>query len=165
MEERLIAALNKIAEEIKKIVQKVLEGYDLGDSNLYKDLSVEVADIDLIKVFLNDYVEYIQGGRKKENGKKEGGKGNFPPPEIIAAWYSSIGVQADNDRVIRTCWRIYWHGLKNGVPQKPIFETLEGGWKSGEDSPVAQEISNHWEEFSEIIIEAMTEDLDNEFKN
>lgn len=160
MEERLIAALEKIGEEIKKIVQRVLEGYDLGDSKLYKDLSVEVADIDLIKVFLNDYVKYIQGGRKKGSGK-----GSFPPPEVIAAWYNSIGIQADNDRVIRTCWRIYWHGIKDGVPQRPIFETLEGGWEDGEDSPVAQEISNHWEEFSEIIIEAMTEDLDNEFKN
>lgn len=160
MEERLFAALEKIGEEIMKIVQKVLEGYDLGDSKLYKDLSVEVADIDLIKVFLNDYVVYIQGGRKKGSGK-----GSFPPPEVIAAWYNSIGIQADNDRVIRTCWRIYWYGIKDGVPQRPIFETLEGGWESGEDSPIAQEISNRWEEFSEIIIEAMTEDLDNEFKN
>lgn len=160
IEERVLAALNKIGEEIMKIVQRVLEGYDLGDSNLYKDLSVEVVDIDLIKVFLNDYVVYVQGGRKKGSGK-----GSFPPPEVIAAWYNSIGIEADNDRVIRTCWRIYWHGIKDGVPQRPIFETLEGGWENDEESPVAQEISSRWEEFSEIIIEAITSDITEWFNN
>jgi hypothetical protein len=157
--ERIREAVVKVAEEIKAVIQSVLAGKDLGDSQLYKDLQVDVDDIDLIRITVNDYIKYIQAGRKKGSGK-----GHFPPIEIIAAWCSSKGITSDNEYVLNICRRIYWHGIKEGVSPRPLFEEFEGGWEKDEDSPIKEAIDSYWDEWSDMIFDAMTEDLDEEFK-
>lgn len=157
--QRIKDAVTQVAEEIKAVVQAVLQGSDLGDSQLYKDLQVDVDDIDLIKITVNDYIKWIQGGRK--NGS---GKGHFPPVEVIAAWCASKGITTDNAYILNICWRIYWYGIKEGVEPRPLFEKYEGEWESGNDSPIVQAINSHWDEWSEMIFDAMTEELDEEFK-
>lgn len=162
--DKVIKAVHIVAEEIKLVVKLVLDGYNLGDSQLYKDLNVSVEDIDLIKFSVNDYIEYIQGGRKAGSGKK-GGFPDYPKLEIIAAWCASKGLPTDNETVLRISWGIYWHGIKNPIDPRPIFETLEGGWENGENSPLAQEIERHWDAWSEIVIDAITSNLDEFFNN
>lgn len=157
--QRIKDAVAQLAEEIKAVVQAVLQGNELGDSQLYKDLRVDVDDVDLIKITVNDYIKYIQSGRKKGSGK-----GHFPPVEIIAAWCSSKGITNDNAHILSICWKIYWYGIKDGVLPRPLFEKEEGGWENGDASPIGDTIDNYWDEWSSMIFDAITSELDEEFK-
>lgn len=148
---RILEAVQKVAEEVKAVIQAVLQGKELGDSNLYKDLKVEAADIDLIVITVNDYIDYIESGQRK--GAREG---VFPPVEVIARWMSDKGIVNENDAAMRICWGLYWHGLLNEVAPRPIFDGMDGVWA---------EIDSHFEAWGQIIIDAITEDLDKEFNN
>lgn len=162
--QKIINAVSRVAEEIKVVVQAVLAEYDLGDSQLYEDLKVDVEDIDLINITVNDYITYIQSGKKGGNGKKSGnGNGHFPPVEIIAEWCTNKGISTENDVVLAICWAIYWYGIKNDIPPRPLFEKYEGGWESDEIFPISEAISSHWDEWQKQICDAIMSNLDNEF--
>lgn len=156
---KIMEAMQVIAEEVKKVIEAVLQGADLGDSQLYKDLQVNAEDIGLIKITVNDYITYIQSGRKKGSGYK-----HHPPFEELVKWCTAKGLPSDNDTVIRIMWRIYWHGIKNPIEPRPLFETYEGEWVSDSDSPISRAIDKEMEAWGEIIIDAITSELNEEFK-
>lgn len=167
---KIMEAVSRVAEEIKVVVQAVLAGNDLGDSQLYKDLQVDVEDIDLINITVNDYITYIQGGRKKGSGKghfpgtkDSSSKDNSPSVEIIAEWCAKKGISTENDVVLAICWAIYWYGIKNGIPPRPLFEKYEGGWESDEAFPISEAINSHWDEWQKQICDAIMSNLDKEF--
>ena len=82
----------------------------LGDSQLLRDLKVEVVDSDnkaVISFMINDYIKYIVSGRKP--GSK------FPPPTVIAQWCKRKGLPSDNSTVFLICRHIAVHG----IPARP----------------------------------------------
>ena len=75
--------LKVIAEEAKGIIMAVLSS-DKGinkkvgvntliDSNLFNDLNYSVEDFEVVNLLVNDYIDYIESGRKP---------GTYPPPNV-----------------------------------------------------------------------------------
>ena len=58
------------------------------DSNIFKEMYAKTSGNIVIELLLNDYVQYIESGRKK--GSK------FPPLEPIVQWAKKRGIKTDN---------------------------------------------------------------------
>lgn len=69
--------LGLIAEQVKRIIQLSMEKKNLVDSHIYEDLDVSNADLELIKVLIHDYYQYIESGMEI---------GNWVSAEYLLPW-------------------------------------------------------------------------------
>lgn len=150
--EKIIKALKVIAEEAKAVMMAVLDS-DLGvnkkvgrntlvEGHIFQEVGCGVEDIDVVNVLVNDYIQYIESGRQP---------GSFPPVSVIAKWAAEKGITTDNKVVWAICQSIY----KNGIPARPLIDVKGGFW---------EQIDRVWDEWAAKIFEAITEQLDEEFK-
>jgi hypothetical protein len=140
-----------IAEEAKGIIMAVLSSdkginkkvgvNTLVDSNLFNELSYNIDDIEVITLLVNDYIQYIESGRKS---------GTYPPPHVIAEWCQRKGLPSDNGTVYLICRSIY----ENGIPARPIFEGADGVWEI---------VDRYWDDWADMVFNTLTEELDNYF--
>lgn len=119
-------ALKLLAERCKELVRYVMET-DKGinvkvgkntliGSELWKAADAYVGeDIEMMRIVLNDYVQYIESGRRP---------GSWPPPHVIADWCARKGIPNDNSTVFLICRSIYM----KGIPPRPLFEGEGGIW-------------------------------------
>ena len=145
--------LKVIAEEAKGIIMAVLSS-DKGinkkvgvntliDSNLFNDLNYSVEDFEVVNLLVNDYIDYIESGRKP---------GTYPPPNVIAEWCQRKGLPSDNGTVYLICRSIY----ENGIPARPIFDGADGVW---------EQVDRIWEEWADMVFNTLTEQLDKYFSD
>lgn len=123
-----------IQEDIQDIFQNALKNVNLEDSNLYKDLKVEVNEnSDLFKVLYNDYLEYIEEGRKPKAKKV--------PIKDIIEWCKRKGIGSDNN----TAYAIQQSIYMKGIPPRPILINV--------DKNIDMQWMNKWSDdiFQEII--------------
>lgn len=145
--------MQALAEEAKDIIRMVMESdkgmnekvgvNTLVDSNIYNELETMVNsdNLDVIKIMLNDYIVYIEGGRKP---------GTFPPPSVIAQWCQRKGIPSDNGTVYLICRSIY----ENGIAPRPIFDGDFGVWDM---------VDSFIDDWCDMIFNTLTEYLDNYF--
>lgn len=123
-----------IQEDIQDIFQNALKNVNLEDSNLYKDLKVEVNEnSDIFKVLYNDYLEYIEEGRKPKTKKV--------PIKNIIEWCKRKGIGSDNN----TAYAIQQSIYMKGIPPRPILINV--------DKNIDMQWMNKWSDdiFQEII--------------
>lgn len=107
-----------IQEDIQDIFQNALKNVNLEDSNLYKDLKVEVNEnSDIFKVLYNDYLEYIESGRKPKAKKV--------PIKNIIEWCKRKGIGSDNNTAYAIQQSIYMKGIKPKYILSNVDKTLD----------------------------------------
>lgn len=123
-----------IQEDIQDIFQQALKNVNLEDSNLYKELKVEVNDSsDIFKVLYNDYLEYIELGRKPKTKKV--------PINDLRDWAKRKNINTDNSILYAIQQSIYM----KGIPARPILINV--------DKNIDMQWMNKWSDdiFQEII--------------
>lgn len=151
--QRIYDAVKAIAEEAKAVMMSVLAS-ELGvnkkvgrntlvEGRIFQEVGCNVEDIELVSILVNDYIKYIESGRKP---------GSFPPFNVIAKWAAEKGITTDNRVVWAICQNIY----KEGIAPRPLIDARSGFW---------EQIDQEWDNWSSKIFEAITEEIDNEFDN
>ena len=147
--EKIHEELGLIADQIRRIIQFSMEKNGLNDkvnentlidSHIYEELKVENADLELIKVFIHDYYQYIESGMRE---------GHWVNEEYLIPWMVDKGIPTDNN----TLYRIQWSIWKWGISPRPF---MEDAWEMLDD---------YWEDFADGISRNMTEDIDDYFSN
>lgn len=147
------AQIQALAEEAKDIIRMVMES-DKGindkvgkntliGSNIYNEIEsiIDSDNLDIIKLMVNDYIDYIEGGRSP---------GTYPPPNVIADWCQRKGLPSDNRTVYLICRSIY----ENGISPRPIFDGDGGVWSM---------VDEYFDDWADMIFNTLTEYLDNYF--
>lgn len=151
--QKIFEALSQIAEEAKAAMMAAMAS-ELGvnrkvgrntlvEGHIFQEVGVDVVDLELVNILVNDYIQYIESGRKP---------GSFPPVSVIAKWAAEKGITTDNRVVWAICQSIY----RDGIAPRPIIDANGGFW---------EQIDHEWNNWSAKIFEAITEQLDNEFDN
>lgn len=154
---RLLQDLHKyletIAKEAKAILMSVMaseKGVNtkvgvntLVDGRIFQEIETDVEDVELVNLLVNDYITYIESGRRP---------GTYPPPNVIAEWCQRRGIPSDNTTVYLICRSIY----EKGIPARPIFDGNGGVWDM---------IDKEWSTWSEVIFQTITDYLSEDFNN
>ena len=125
----------------------------LQGSNIYNDLQVEVDESNdgfIINLLVNDYIDYIQGGRAP--GKK------FPwsiawnkGAGVLVQWASRKGIGTDNS----TIYFIWKSIIENGIKPRPIINRPDGLWTNPTTDKVLFElVDEYWDKWASDIFEA-----------
>ena len=147
--EKIHEELGLIADQIRRIIQFSMEKNGLNDkinentlidSHIYEELKVENADLELIKVFIHDYYQYIESGMRE---------GHWVNEEYLIPWMVDKGIPTDNN----TLYRIQWSIWKWGISPRPF---MEDAWEM---------VDEYWGDFADGIWRNMTEDIDDYFSN
>lgn len=152
---RLLQDLHKyletIAQEAKAILMSVMaseKGVNtkvgvntLVDGRIFQEIETDVEDVELVNLLVNDYIQYIESGRRP---------GTYPPPNVIAEWCQRRGIPSDNRTVYLICRSIY----EKGIPARPIFDGNGGVWDM---------IDKEWSTWSEVIFQTITDYLSEDF--
>lgn len=147
------AAVLEISSQCKELVRKVMSGplgvnekvgrNTLVGSELIKSVDSSLGeDVEMIRIAMNDYVQYIESGRRP---------GTWPPPHVIAEWCQRKGIPSDNGTVFLICRSIYEKGIK----ARPIMDGGGGFWELTE-----QYFDRAW---AEDIFNAITKIIDEYF--
>ena len=132
--------LGLIAEQVKRVIQLSMEKKNLVDSHIYEDLDVSNADLELIKVLIHDYYQYIESGMEI---------GNWVDAEYLLPWMADKGIPTDNDTLWHIQNSIYLHGIK----PRPFFDEA---WEM---------IDDYWSNWADDIFNILMEDIDDWFNN
>lgn len=131
--------LNGIAEDILSLAHLILDENGLKDSALRDDArcTVEASGNPVISVIFNDYISYIENGRKPDSG-------NLPPISALRDWAQRKGIPTTNDVLYAIAETI----RKQGMAPRPILAMLE------------QEIEKSFEnEWADQLFEAIVNEL------
>ena len=165
--------LNGIAEECKMLTKSSMTAHGVNDkvgtdtltsSNLYDSIEVNSTEDGLIEIMVNDYIKYVEGGRTPNKPfpwrLAWGTKDN---PGVLVKWASDKGLPTDNT----TIYFIWKSIIENGIKPRPIFEIPEGLWASpnNSDDLVFDLTDEYWDDWSEMLFEGLTEELDNYFSD
>lgn len=134
-----------MANDILVLAREVFSGYSLGDSALCRNMDVEVQhgkQSVVMNLLLDNYVEFIDKGRKPFSGKK-------PPIDALRDWALARGIPADNP----TLWAISTAIQRDGYEARPILATLE--------QRIESYVENEW---ADKLLESVTESLTKYFK-
>lgn len=150
---KLIEALKEVAEQAKGVMMSVFAS-DLGvnkkprvnrntlvEGKIFQEVNTNVDSLELVKILVNDYIQYIESGRKS---------GSFPPVDVIAKWAAEKGITTDNRIVWAICQSIY----KEGIPARPLIDVRGGFW---------EQVERDWDEWFKGVYDILFEDLDKEF--
>ena len=96
------------------------------DSNIFKEMYAKASGNIVIQLLLNDYVQYIESGRKA--GSK------FPPIQPIVQWAKKRGIPTDNSTIFIIRRAIAEDGIRPRPFMYKVLETidkkLDGDWSS-----------------------------------
>lgn len=127
MKENILSVINCIAEDILSLAYLILDENGLQKSALREDVAytIEHSNNPVIRVIFNDYISYIENGRKP-------GKGEIPPISELREWALNKGLPADNDTLFAIAQTIY----KNGIAPRPLLARFE--------QEIEQSFHNKW---------------------
>lgn len=140
----VLKALSSIAEDILTLVHLILDENGLQSSALKEDArcTVEASDNLLIQVLFNNYVYYIENGRKPN--------ATTPPPiSELREWALRKGLPTTNDVLFAVAESI----RKQGVAPRPILAQLE--------EQIELSFDNEW---ADQLFDAIVEELEVYFK-
>lgn len=144
MNRATIEAIEAIANDVQMLAQTVLKDNSLSDSALYDNIKVEIKSLSepvVIEVLFDNYIEYIEKGRKPNTGRK-------PPIDALRDWALARGIPADNS----TLWAISTAIQRDGYEGRPLLAALE------------EKIEEYFErEWADKLFDAAMEELTNYF--
>lgn len=140
MNDATLKVLNAMAEDILSLVHLILDKNGLKNSALRDDARCAVKDLSnpVITVLFNDYVEYIENGRKANSGEA-------PPISALKEWAHRKGIRATNDVLYAIAETI----KKQGMAPRPVLAMLE--------QQIDNSFSNEW---SDQLFGAIMEELE-----
>ena len=109
------------------------------DSNIFKEMYAKASGNIVIELLLNDYVQYIESGRKK--GSK------FPPLEPIVQWAKKRGIKTDNSTMFLIRRAIAEDGIKPRPFMYKVLNTIDKKWDGEWSSELFQELTKIIDEF------------------
>lgn len=140
-----------ISEDIARLVREVLSsnlminsktGHNsIIDSRLYKEIDVRGDNDFIFNLYLNDYVQYI------ENGRRAGSR--WPPVAPIIKWARSRGIPTDNSTIFLIRRSIANEGIRPRPFLDTVFKEMDDIWENG---------------WSDKIFDKIIENLTNFFK-
>ena len=109
------------------------------DSNIFKEMYAKASGNIVIELLLNDYVQYIESGRKA--GSK------FPPIQPIVQWAKKRGIKTDNSTIFLIRRAIAEDGIKPRPFMYKVLETIDKKWNGEWSSDLFQELTKIIDEF------------------
>ena len=109
------------------------------DSNIFKEMKAKASGNIVIELLLNNYVKYIESGRKK--GSK------FPPLEPIVQWAKKKGIKTDNSTMFLIRRAIAEDGIRPRPFMYKVLNTIDKKWDGEWSSELFQELTKIIDEF------------------
>lgn len=109
------------------------------DSNIFKEMYAKASGNIVIELLLNNYVQYIESGRKK--GSK------FPPIEAIRRWAKKKLGKEDNLTIFKIRSAIVRDGIKPRPFMYKVLNTIDKKWDGEWSSELFQELTKIIDEF------------------
>ena len=109
------------------------------DSKIFKEMYAKASGNIVIELLLNDYVQYIESGRKK--GSK------FPPIEAIRQWAKNKLGKEDNLTIYKIRSAIVRDGIKPRPFMYKVLNTIDKKWDGEWSSELFQELTKIIDEF------------------
>ena len=109
------------------------------DSKIFKEMYAKASGNIVIELLLNDYVQYIESGRKA--GSK------FPPLEPIVQWAKKRGIKTDNSTMFLIRRAIVRDGIKPRPFMYKVLNTIDKKWDGEWTSELFQELTKIIDEF------------------
>ena len=108
-------------------------------SNIFKEMYAKASGNIVIQLLLNDYVQYIESGRKA--GSK------FPPIQPIVQWAKKRGIPTDNSTIFLIRRAIAEDGIRPRPFMYKVLETIDNKWEGEWSSELFQELTKIIDEF------------------
>ena len=109
------------------------------DSKIFKEMKAKASGNIVIELLLNNYVKYIESGRKK--GSK------FPPIEAIRQWAKNKLGKEDNLTIYKIRSAIVRDGIKPRPFMYKVLETIDRKWDGEWSSEIFNELTKIIDEF------------------
>ena len=109
------------------------------DSKIFKEMEAKASGNIVIELLLNNYVKYIESGRKK--GSK------LPPIEAIRNWAKNKLGKEDNLTIYKIRSAIVRDGIKPRPFMYKVLETIDKKWDGEWSSELFQELTKIIDEF------------------
>lgn len=109
------------------------------DSNIFKEMYAKASGNIVIQLLLNDYVQYIESGRKA--GSK------FPPIQPIVQWAKKRGIPTDNSTIFLIRRAIAEDGIRPRPFMYKVLETIDKKWEGEWSSDLFNELTKIIDEF------------------
>lgn len=136
----MLKVLKTIQDELYIIMEYSLKHYKLGNSDLIRDIHIELRD-NFFTFMMPNYADYVNYGRRA--GAK------MPPTSAIVQWCREKGIPTDNT----TVYKIRQGIAKNGIKARPfidqILDLAEHDWNT---------------EWAEMVFKEIIKDLNDWFK-
>ena len=109
------------------------------DSKIFKEMKAKASGNIVIELLLNDYVKYIESGRKA--GSK------LPPIEAIRKWAKNKLRKEDNLTIYKIRSAIVRDGIKPRPFMYKVLNTIDKKWDGEWSSELFQELTKIIDEF------------------
>lgn len=109
------------------------------DSKIFKEMYAKASGNIVIQLLLNDYVQYIESGRKA--GSK------FPPIQPIVQWAKKRGIPTDNSTIFLIRRAIAEDGIRPRPFMYKVLETIDKKWEGEWSSELFKELTKIIDEF------------------
>ena len=109
------------------------------NSDIFKEMYAKASGNIVIELLLNDYVQYIESGRK--SGSK------FPPIKPIRDWAKKKLGKEDNLTIYKIRSAIVRDGIKPRPFMYKVLETIDKKWDGEWSSELFQELTKIIDEF------------------
>lgn len=109
------------------------------DSNIFKEMYAKASGNIVIQLLLNDYVQYIESGRKA--GSK------FPPIQPIVHWAKKRNIPTDNSTIFLIRRAIAEDGIRPRPFMYKVLETIDKKWEGDWSSELFNELTKIIDEF------------------
>lgn len=109
------------------------------NSDIFKQMYAKASGNIVIQLLLNDYVQYIESGRKA--GSK------FPPIQPIVQWAKKRNIPTDNSTIFLIRRAIAEDGIKPRPFMYKVLETIDNKWDGEWSSELFNELTKIIDEF------------------
>ena len=108
-------------------------------SDIFKQMYAKASGNIVIQLLLNDYVQYIESGRKA--GSK------FPPIQPIVQWAKKRGIPTDNSTIFLIRRAISEDGIRPRPFMYKVLDTIDKKWDGEWSSELFNELTKIIDEF------------------
>ena len=109
------------------------------NSDIFKEMYAKASGNIVIQLLLNDYVQYIESGRKA--GSK------FPPIQPIVQWAKKRNIPTDNSTIFLIRRAIAEDGIRPRPFMYKVLETIDKKWEGEWSSDLFNELTKIIDEF------------------
>ena len=109
------------------------------DSKIFKEMYAKASGNIVIQLLLNDYVQYIESGRKA--GSK------FPPIQPIVQWAKKRNIPTDNSTIFLIRRAIAEDGIRPRPFMYKVLDTIYDKWDGEWSSELFNELTKIIDEF------------------